>query len=96
MALCIDPTAFGDMAGQAVDVIGAVLADPNLPQFVFLLEQIREENAAAGVTGFGLQSFIFPLEAYLFYRQHPLLTLALAASVLALPFGLGYAVAKHH
>jgi hypothetical protein len=77
---------------------GAKQADPDLAEVIDLAtEVVHTERAPGGAldpntpSTFRIADLKQPLRAYLFYRRHPLLTLASPAGILALVFLLGRA-----
>lgn len=91
-----------DYATQAKDygeITKYVLEDPALPQVKALVAQLRAIEVARApkgvapdkVKGIGLQAGVYPLQAFVAYRERPWLLPVALAAIFAVPFYLGRA-----
>ncbi len=89
-------------AGPYLDTIQHVAEDPALPRFVERVKTLRAMQApstappspegvqAAGPPGVGLESFIAPLDWYIWMRSHPVAPWLIGGGVIATFLGLGF------
>ena len=98
--VCLDPAFFvSSTAGDILTIAQAVTADPALPQIVDLVKEIQDLNTGSssgtpGAPGIGLSDFVTPLKGYIFVKKHPWITAFTGLALLAVPFSLGFLVAR--
>lgn len=106
--LALDGGGFGgggfgditDILAQAADLIGAVIADPALPQVLELGEELKtyEQSPSGsnpGGPGIGLTALVPYLSAYVWYRRnHAWAPWALGLAALGLPLLAGVAIGR--
>lgn len=89
----------GSIISGLPPIISQVLEDPALPEVLGLVDQIVQEEASRPSStpsgpGVGLQSAVLPLKAFLFYRQHPVVTWAGVVGLFAVPLLLGVVIGR--
>jgi hypothetical protein len=93
-----------NVAGKYIPTILQVAQDPALPAIVDrvkLLRQLEERHTvatssapASATRGIGLSAAIKPLDLFIWYRQHPGATVAIAAGGVLALVGAGFAVGR--
>lgn len=95
-------------ARNYLDVVEAVLEDPALPQVATRLRKLKAIQAKrpslppgtprlpAGQKppGIGLQATVKPLDAFIYYREHPWILPVGIVAALAVPGVIGYYIGK--
>lgn len=94
-----DTEALGDVFSDGATIVAAVLTDPALPDAIAVgLELMSFEQGPSGANpgggGMGLSKLVPLLKAYVWYRENPFGTFAIAVGAFLIPILAGVVIGK--